>query len=59
MERRRWNCVTDYPSESPFCPFCLGTEFDWEDGGTGVYAASGVCTVCGASVDITGIELFG
>jgi len=56
MKKSSWHCVTDYPPENPFCPFCEGRDFDWEDGGTGVYDASGVCRVCRASVDIRGIE---
>jgi len=58
MTKSRWHCVSDYPSESPFCPFCEGREFAWEDGGTGVSDASGKRQACGASVDIRGIERF-
>jgi hypothetical protein len=56
MKKSRWHCVTGYRPENPFCPFCERRDFDWEDGGTGVYDASGACKACGASVDIRGIE---
>ncbi|MBK9205976.1 MAG: hypothetical protein IPL73_26885 [Candidatus Obscuribacter sp.] len=55
-EGERWRCVSDYPSEDPFCPFCEGTRFDWDDGDDSVYSGSGSCQSCGAYVSISGIE---
>ncbi|MBP6595745.1 MAG: hypothetical protein KA794_09955 [Candidatus Obscuribacter sp.] len=55
-EGESWRCVSDYPSEDPFCPFCEGTRFDWDDGDDSVYSGSGSCQSCGAYVSISGIE---
>lgn len=55
-EGEGWCCVSDYPSEEPFCPFCEGTRFDWDDGDDSVYSGSGSCKVCGANVSISGID---
>jgi hypothetical protein len=54
----RWMCVTNYPEESPSCPFCRGSEFDWDEGDSNVYTGSGRCKRCTAYVDITGVEVF-
>jgi len=55
-KKKPWACVTAYPSENPFCPFCEGRDFDWDDGDDSVYSGSGTCQNCGAEVDIRGIE---
>jgi len=57
IKRIRWMSVADYPSELPFCPFCMGGEFEWEDGDGSTYSGSGTCKNCGADVDIRGIEV--
>lgn len=57
-ERTGWNCVTCYPAEMPFCPFCEQHEFDWDDGDGTIYSGSGVCKNCGAHIRIDGIEQF-
>jgi len=51
-----WCCVSDYPDEDPFCPFCDGTRFDWDDGDDSVYSGSGTCLTCSAYVSISSIE---
>lgn len=48
--RSRWQCVSQYPSESPNCPFCQGNSFDWQDGDDSVYGGDGFCNTCGAEV---------
>jgi hypothetical protein len=53
LERKRWSCVADYPSERPVCPFCAGHEFEWEGGEGDVYTGYGSCSACGADVSIT------
>jgi GGDEF domain-containing protein len=58
MERTGWSCVSSYPAEMPFCPFCEKTEFEWIDGDGNVYSGSGTCKFCGASIDIRGVERF-
>lgn len=55
-EGEGWCCVSDYPSDNPFCPFCEGTRFDWDDGDDSVYSGSGSCKVCGANISISGID---
>ncbi|MGD9684781.1 MAG: hypothetical protein AB7W16_26755 [Candidatus Obscuribacterales bacterium] len=53
----RWCSVKAYPEEDPFCPFCKGRKFDWTDGDTTIYGASGACLSCGADVDFRGVEI--
>jgi len=57
VERSGWCCVSSYPSETPFCPFCERSDFEWDDGDTSVYSGTGTCKNCGAYVDIRGVEL--
>ncbi len=57
VERNFWSCVTSYPPETPFCPFCQRSDFEWEDGDASVYSGSGTCKNCSAYVDIKGVEL--
>ena len=53
MERKRWSCVAEYPSERPACPFCAGHEFKWEGGDGNPYSGDGRCETCDAAVSIT------
>jgi hypothetical protein len=56
-ERSNWSCVNSYPSEMPFCPFCDGRDFEWDDGDFSIYSGSGTCRTCGAYVNIEEIDL--
>jgi len=56
IKKSGWSCVTDYPVELPFCPFCEGRDFTWIDGDSSVYSGWGTCRACGANVDIVGVE---
>lgn len=49
-ERNRWQCVSNYPSKLPVCPFCESNSFNWLDGDSTIYYAYGFCNVCGAEV---------
>lgn len=51
-----WQCVSSYPNEMPFCPFCERSDFEWEDGDGSYYSGSGTCKTCGAAIDIRGVE---
>lgn len=53
----KWQCVFIYPDESPFCPFCKGRAFEWEDGDGTIYNGGGTCKNCKADIDIRGVEL--
>lgn len=55
-ERRFWTCVSNYPAEKPFCPFCESSEFDLEDGDGSVYSGSGTCKNCRCDMMICGIQ---
>jgi hypothetical protein len=48
--RVRWSCISKYPKDSPFCLFCNGRSFKWEDGDTTYYGGEGFCNDCGAYV---------
>lgn len=50
VRRGQWSCVGKYPEQQPFCPHCGGVDFDWEEGGFGVYDGCGTCNTCGASI---------
>lgn len=52
IKRTTWNCVSHYPSQVPFCPFCERSEFDCDDADGSVYTGSGACKTCGAQIDI-------
>lgn len=56
-EQISWRCVSAYPDQDPYCPFCKGRDFEWEDGDGNVYSGSGTCKQCGAGIDIRGVEL--
>jgi len=58
MKTTGWSCVSSYPSEAPFCPFCERSDFEWIDGDGSVYSGSGTCRVCRASITIQGVERF-
>lgn len=48
--RIRWNCISKYPENLPFCQFCNGRSFNWEDGDTTYYGGEGFCNNCGAYI---------
>jgi GGDEF domain-containing protein len=56
IKRNKWSCVDRYPSEMPFCPFCEGRDFEWDDGDGAIFSGSGTCRACGAYVDIKEID---
>lgn len=56
-EQISWRCVSAYPDQDPYCPFCKGRDFEWEDGDGNVYSGSGTCKQCRAGIDIRGVEL--
>lgn len=55
-EQISWRCVDAYPETDPYCPFCKGRDFEWEDGDSCVYSGSGTCKQCQADIDIRGVE---
>lgn len=56
-EQISWRCVSAYPDQDPFCPFCKSRDFEWEDGDSNVYSGEGTCKNCKADIDIRGVEL--
>jgi GGDEF domain-containing protein len=56
-KRSYWNCITNYPAENPFCPFCEKSDFEYDDGDMSVYSGSGTCDNCEAEISICSIEL--
>jgi hypothetical protein len=53
MERKRWSCVAEYPSERPAGPFCAGHGFKLEGGDGNPYSGDGRCETCDAAASIT------
>jgi hypothetical protein len=51
---QRWQCVLEYP-QSPHCPFCESTKFNWLDGDASIYGGYGICQTCGAEVEISAV----
>ncbi|MGA2990139.1 MAG: hypothetical protein ABSD88_06655 [Candidatus Korobacteraceae bacterium] len=54
--RTPWRCISQYPAENPSCPYCQGSDFDWEDGDDSIYTGYGRCKGCGATVSISQID---